>query len=93
MTAKEGIYVEHASCQHLLLILDCLGGVGVLLGPFKNCVSLSTTRGDWSSFQLAISKHRLDLICIGIAPSAKMLVDCFHLVEDALNFLILNFLN
>ena len=51
-----------------------LWGVGVLLGPFKNCVSLSSIRGDWSSFQLAISMHRLDLICNGIAPSAKMML-------------------
>ena len=55
-----------------ILTFRLVGGVGVLLGPFKNCVSLSSIRGDWSSFQLAIIKHRLDLMCIDIAPSAKI---------------------
>jgi len=32
---------------------------------------------DWSSFQLAIIRHRLDLTCTDIAPSAKILVCWF----------------
>lgn len=54
-----------------------------LQGPFKNCVPLTGVRGDWSSFQLAIIRHRLDLMCTDIAPSAKIPVEAFFGSECA----------
>jgi hypothetical protein len=58
-------------------------GYGALLGPCKNCVSLTSIRGDWSSFQLAIIRHRLDLMCTDFAPSAKIVVKFGNRALDA----------
>ena len=40
--------------------------------PQKLCVPQRGTHVDWSSFQLAIIRHRMDLTCTDIAPSAKI---------------------
>ena len=40
--------------------------------PQKFCVPQRDTQVDWSSFQLAIIRHRMDLTCTDIAPSAKI---------------------